>query len=70
VTFLFRPKRWRLSRIMRVQICWDPRRHAPIYAYEVTISNGAFNSYARHRWAVVAWLIAHYKRNCYAMSGV
>lgn len=59
---IFRTGRWRLQRIIVSQIGWDAKRHKPIYKHEVTISNGAFISYGRSRYVIIAWLRAHLNR--------
>jgi hypothetical protein len=60
--FIFRTQRWKVSRVSRPQIAWDPRHLRGIYAYEVTLSNGAWVVSAQHKWLAIAWLHAHWKR--------
>jgi hypothetical protein len=60
--FIFRTKRWKLTRIARPQIAWDKQRLRGIYAYEVTLNNGADVVSAQHKWLAVAWILAQWKR--------
>jgi hypothetical protein len=49
--FLFRPRRWRIQRIILSQTSWD---NGPIYTYEVTLSNGAHLKYGSSKYLLLA----------------